>query len=171
MTGSYKKILFCTDFSENALCSFAFAVNTACHNPGVKLILLHVIPEPDAQFWKGYIYEVGDMDAKAKADIDAAIARDYRPLVPQGVDFEVAMRIGEAPQEILRYAKEADVDLIVLGRQGKGMISQWLTGNVTARVVRKAVCPVLVVPMAFVAKQQDAGQPAQNDSLDSGASK
>ena len=153
---SAKTILFCTDFSENALRSFAFATEAARREPDAKLILLHVIPEPDAQFWKGYIYDVGDMDAKAKADIDAAIDKDYRPLVPDGVAFEVAMRIGDAPEEILRHAQQVNADLIVLGRQGKGMISQWLTGNVTARVVRKSACPVLVVPMAFIEKQQKA---------------
>lgn len=153
---SAKTILFCTDFSENALRSFAFAAEEASRAPGSKLILLHVIPEPDAQFWKGYIYDVGDMDSKAKADIDAAIDKDYRPLVPEGVAFEIAMRIGDAPEEILHHAKSVNADLIVLGRQGKGMISQWLTGNVTARVVRKSACPVLVVPMAFIEKQQKA---------------
>ena len=44
--------------------------HAAIRNVGCTLTLLHVIPEPDAQFWKGYIYEVGDMDAKARADID-----------------------------------------------------------------------------------------------------
>ena len=77
MIPHFKKILFCTDFSANADFAFSFACKAAVSNENATLILLHVSPEPDAQFWKGYIYEVGDMDAKARADIDQRVA-EYR---------------------------------------------------------------------------------------------
>ena len=41
--------------------------------------MFHVIPEPDAQFWKSYIYEVDDVDNKAKQDIDRKIAEIIFP--------------------------------------------------------------------------------------------
>ncbi len=144
---NFKKILFCTDFSENADRAFVFAVNSAVRNVGCELHLLHVIPEPSAQFWKGYIYEADeDVDARAKREIDAKIAEVYRPRVPAGVKLVVAMRIGEAGQKILEYAQERDADLVVVGRQGAGAVGKILFGNVTERVVRKAPCPVLVIP-------------------------
>ena len=144
---NFKKILFCTDFSENADRAFVFAVNSAVRNVGCELHLLHVIPEPPAQFWKGYIYEVDeDVDARAKREIDAKLAEAYVPRVPADVKLVVAMRIGEARHKILEYAAEQDVDLIVLGRQGAGAVGKILFGNVTERVVRKADCPVLVIP-------------------------
>ena len=146
--GEYRKILFCTDFSTNALSAFAYALHAARLNPAATLYLLHVIPEPDAQFWRGYIYEVGDMDAKARADIDQKIDTDYRPLVPEGVPFEVVMQIGDAAQGILDYAEANQIDLIVMGKQGRGALTQWLLGNVAGKVVRKAHCPVLVIPPA-----------------------
>jgi len=157
--GHYRKILFCTDFSENANFAFDFAVDAALRNKGCTLILLHVIPEPDAQFWKGYIYELGDMDAKARADIDHAIDTDYRPRVPENVNFQVEMLIGEAARMILDFAGEQEVDLIILGRQGRGAITQWLLGNVAGKIARKSVCPVLVVPMAFKARMPVAPVP------------
>jgi len=150
--GHYRKILFCTDFSANANFAFDFAVDAAIRNVGCTLYLLHVIPEPDAQFWKGYIYEVGDMDAKARADIDHTVDTEYRPRVPAGVNFEVEMRIGDASRMILDFAEQQGVDLIILGRQGRGA-TQWLLGNVTGKIARKATCPVLVVPMAFKERQ------------------
>ena len=144
---NFKKILFCTDFSENADRAFVFAVNTAVRNAGCELHLLHVIPEPPAQFWKGYIYEVDeDVDARAKREIDAKLAEAYQPRVPAGVKLVIAMRIGEAGQQILEYAKERDIDLVIVGRQGAGKVGKILFGNVTDRVVRKAPCPVLVIP-------------------------
>ncbi len=146
MDTNYSKILFCTDFSENAQRAFLFALRAARRNSGAELILLHVIPEPDAQFWKGYIYEVGDMDAKARADIDARIETDYRAQIPAGIPFRVEFRIGDAAPEILAFAKAEKVDLIVVGRQGQNSIAQWLLGNVAGKVARKALCPVLIVP-------------------------
>ena len=69
---TFERILFCTDFSQNAYDAFGFAVDAASRRPGCLLYILHVIPEPDAQFWKTYIYEVEDIDKKAKQDIDVA---------------------------------------------------------------------------------------------------
>ena len=145
----FDRILFCTDFSENADQAFVFAVNAAIRNEGCEFHLLHVIPEPPAQFWKGYIYEADeDVDARAKREIDEKLAEAYRPRVPADVKLVIAMRIGEAGQKILEYAKEEKMDLAILGRQGAGTVGKLLFGNVTERVVRKAPCPVLVIPPA-----------------------
>lgn len=148
----FKRILFCTDFSENADFAFDFAVDSATRRPGCVLYLLHVIPEPDAQFWKTYLYEVDDVDGKAKRDIDAQIAETYRPRVPEGVDFQVEIRIGKDAATILEFAKEKDIDLIVIGRQGRSSIETVLFGNVTEKVVRKANCAVVVIPLSFKRK-------------------
>ncbi len=147
LSGCYQKILFCTDFSENAREAFKEAIKATSHR-GSEICLLHVIPEPDAQFWKGYIYEVGDMDTKAKNDIDRAVDEQYRPLVPAGVRFMVNVKIGEVVRSILAAVQDYQADLLVIGRQGHGAITSWLLGNVTEKVVRKANCPVLVVPLS-----------------------
>jgi len=148
--GNFRRILFCSDFSENADFAFGFAVDAAVRNAGSTLYLLHVLPEPDAQFWKTYIYASdADPDAKAKADIDARIARDYLPRLPPGLAFQKVFRIGKAADEILAFAAQEKADLIVLGRQGKGAVRSIFFGDVAARVARNATCPLLIVPMAF----------------------
>ncbi len=143
----YRRILFCTDFSTNADLAFDYALDAAVRRPGCVLYLLHIIPEPDAQFWKTYIYELDDIDAKAKQDINAKVAEIYRPRVPEGVDFRVETATGRDYQRILEFARKKDVDLIVLGRHGHSALENVLFGNVTEKVVRKANCPVLVVPI------------------------
>ena len=47
--------------------------------------------------------------------------------------------------EIVRYAREKDVDLIVMGTHGHTGLAHVLVGSVTEKVVRKAPCPVLTV--------------------------
>lgn len=143
----YRKILYCTDFSENAAYAFTYALDAAVHRTGVILHLLHVVPEPEAQFWKTYIYEVEGVDDKARRAIDEKIAEDYLPRVPASVTLKVEVSVGKDYLKILEYARAIGADLIVLGRHGHSALENVLFGNVTEKVVRKAECPVLVVPM------------------------
>ena len=151
MTPHFSKILFCTDFSANADFAFSFACKAAVSNQDATLILLHVIPEPDAQFWKGYIYEVGDMDAKARADIDQRVD-EYRARMPPGINLQIEMKVGDPARAILEYAEAESVSLIVLGRQGHRPFTQWLLGNVAGKIAQKAHCPALIVPLDAQAK-------------------
>ncbi len=142
-----KKILFCTDFSDNARAAFEAALKVAAMNPGSELTLLHVLPEPDAQFWKTYIYEVeGDVDEKARKALDEAVEKDYRPLVPAGIVFNAAFRIGKAHVKILEFADEIGAELIIIGRQGQDAWTNLFFGSVATRIVERASCPVLVIP-------------------------
>lgn len=154
---TYRRILFCTDLSENADFAFQFAVDAAMRRPGSELYLLHVIPETEAQFWKTYIYEVENVDSKAKRDLDERITEAYVSKLPQGLKLHIEYRIGKDWQEIVAFAKEKEIDLIVMGRQGRGALQKTLFGNVTEKVVRKADCAVLVVPLSYQKRLQEQG--------------
>jgi len=143
-----ERILFCTDFSDNAEFAFAYALNAAVARPGARLTLLHVVHAPEAQFWKTYIYEVAGVDDKAKRDIDRRV-ECYQQKVPPGVPFEAVFRVGQDHEEILKVATDLRADLIVLGRQGRSALQKVFFGNVTEKVVRHATCPVLVVPLSY----------------------
>lgn len=151
---TFQRILFCTDLSENADFAFQFAVDAALRRPGCQLFILHVIPETEAQFWKTYIYEVEDVDNKAKADLDRRIRQAYLDRLPPDVNCRVEYRVGKDWQEILAFAQQQQIDLIVMGRQGSGALQKALFGNVTEKVVRKADCAVLVVPLAYQQRKQ-----------------
>jgi nucleotide-binding universal stress UspA family protein len=143
-----KRVLFCTDFSANAHYAFAFAVDEVAKREDCQLILLHVIPEPDAQFWKTYLYELDiDVDSNAREALDAKIDGDYRSLVPEGLDFRSEFRMGKDAATIIATARELEVDLIVLGRQGRGALSSIFFGTVAEKVVKRSSCPVLVIPL------------------------
>ena len=146
----FKRILFCTDFSDSADAAFEFALDATVRRPGSTLHLLHVIHEPDAQFWKSYLNEVENIDADARKAIDAKIATAYRSRVPAGVELTVTIRIGPDAATILEYARTAQIDLIVLGRHGHGGVGKALFGSVAEKIVRKAGCAVLVVPLSYV---------------------
>lgn len=148
----FKRILFCTDFSESADAAFEFALDAAVRRPGSTLCLLHVIHEPDAQFWKSYIAEVDNIDAEAKKAIDAKVANTYLSRVPEGVNVKVEFRIGPDAATILEFARVEQADVIILGRHGHSSVGKALFGSVAEKIVRKAECAVLVVPLSYANK-------------------
>jgi nucleotide-binding universal stress UspA family protein len=68
------------------------------------------------------------------------------------LDFH--LRSGTVHAEILRFAREQQTDLIVMGTHGRGAVAHAVMGSVAETVVRTAPCPVLTVrkpPRAYVA--------------------
>ena len=61
------------------------------------------------------------------------------------VHLETVLLHGKPAEEIVRYAREKGVDLIVIGSQGKQGIARLLLGSVAEHVIRTAGCRVLVV--------------------------
>ena len=151
-SGVFRKILFCTDFSENADFAFDYALILAKQNPDCQLYLMHVVPESEAQFWKSYIYEVNDVDQKAKLDIEARLNSTYRQKIPPQIPLHTVFKVGKDYQEILRFAKESQADLIVIGRRGKGIMQKTFFGNVAEKVARQAPCAVLIIPLSYQKK-------------------
>lgn len=145
----FKRILFCTDFSESADAAFDFALDAAIRRPDSTLSLLHVIHEPDAQYWKTQLAEVENINAEAKKAIDAKVAAAYLARLPQGMQMKVEFRIGPDAATILEFAKAAQVDVIILGRHGHSNVGKALFGSVAEKIVRKAECAILVVPLSY----------------------
>jgi len=145
----FQRILFCTDFSESADAAFDFALDTAVRRPDATLHLLHVIHEPDAQYWKTQLAEVENINADAKKAIDAKVEAAYLSRVPAGVNLKVAFRIGPDAATILEFARSERIDVIILGRHGHSSVGKALFGSVVEKIVRKAECAVLVVPLAY----------------------
>ncbi len=68
--------------------------------------------------------------------------------MPIGQSAETIVKVvrqGPPFLEIVRYAQEANIDLIVLGTHGRGGLAHMLLGSVAEKVVREAPCPVLTV--------------------------
>jgi nucleotide-binding universal stress UspA family protein len=58
---------------------------------------------------------------------------------------DFAMLLGDPAEEIVRYAHEHEVDLIVMGTHGREGVMRMVIGSVAETVVRRAPCPVLTV--------------------------
>jgi nucleotide-binding universal stress UspA family protein len=149
-----RRIVFCTDFSESADAAFDFALDAAVRRPAATLYILHILHEADAQFWRSYLAEVDDVEAQGRRIIDTRIRDTYLSRVPAGVAVQVEVRDGPGAESILDFAAGLPADLIVIGRHGHGRLSKTLFGGVAEKIVRKARCPVLVVPLEYAAPKE-----------------
>lgn len=62
-----------------------------------------------------------------------------------GVPLQTAQASGEAAHEILEFAQDQGIDLIVMSTHGRSGFQRWLFGSVAEKTVRQAPCPVLSV--------------------------
>jgi nucleotide-binding universal stress UspA family protein len=139
-----KTILVPTDFSEcsDAAVKYGSALATTF---GATLHLLNVVQDPYTMPYgaDGFVAPGQDMLGEWRAEAKRRLEAE----VPAGVDSRavIATRVGSACPEIVRYAVDRHIDLIVLGTHGRGAIGHVLLGSVAERVVRTAPCPVLTV--------------------------
>ena len=76
-------------------------------------------------------------------DDQLRLARDL--LIDRLVTARYEQRIGDPADEIVAIANDVDADVIVVGRHGPGERDSTAPVSVSADVVQRAVCDVLVV--------------------------
>ena len=133
-------VLMATDFSEASEPALELAQSFASAF-GARLHLLHVIPDPYAQPWSVEATGAAIPDLLKRWETEAEARLDE--LKPAGVEAHAVVRVGNPYNEIVEYAREQGIDLIVIGTHGRGAIGHMLLGSVAEKVVRKAPCPVL----------------------------
>lgn len=145
----YKKILVPLDGSGFSECSLEHvkAIASGCRVP--ETILLRVVEPLSAEIVSA-LAMAGD-DLLHKAELDSQVeARNYvvkikNELANNGLEVEAVVVDGSAAEEILDYAKNNKVDLIVMTTHGKTGISRWFFGSVAQKVLQHSPIPVLMI--------------------------
>lgn len=138
-----KRILVPTDFSEPSDAALKYGIALA-RGFNANLYLLHVLAKAPAENPANVEHPIGLFESTR----DAAREQLDKMLTDQeakDVAFELTTRVGTPYVEIIRYAKDRDIDLIVMGTHGRGLVAHMLMGSVAEAVVRRAPCPVLTV--------------------------
>lgn len=142
----YTDILLATDFSETARVAVAHAATLADHHDAT-LHLLHVVEE--FSYWESFdLKHFPSDEVSAELEENARIA--LGDLVEEeglddDVSVEIVVRRGKPFVEIVRAARESEIDVLVVGSHGQTGLAETLFGSTAEKVVRKAPCSVLVV--------------------------
>ncbi len=139
-------ILYPTDFSENADRAFEYVKNMVAQG-AEHVTLLHV---QDKSRIEPHLSDRVDEFNK----IDRGRLENLKKLLGQTGEAEVdiVLPYGSPFEEINKYIHEQDVNLVVMGSQGRGFVEEIFLGSVSHNVVRKAEVSVLLIP----AKHTDA---------------
>ncbi|MGE3889312.1 MAG: universal stress protein [Vicinamibacterales bacterium] len=141
-----KHVMVPTDFSETSDVALKYGKAFAAAF-GATLHVVHVIEEPYGQPWavEAYGFSLAALQdewiKEAKGRMEKILTDEERASL-KAVTTTV---LGHPVMEILRYAKDHDVDLIVMGTHGRGPLGKVVMGSVAERLVRKSPCPVLTV--------------------------
>ena len=147
---SLHRILVPTDFSDHSEKAVRYGAELAAKF-GAELHLLHAVETTAIIYGEGaamYGDSVAFFPAEIAAEAETAAVKQLDDLkIDSADDLQVirSVALGHPFVEIVRYAKDNAIDLIVVGTHGRGAIAHMLLGSVAEKVVRKAPCPVLVV--------------------------
>jgi len=138
------KILYPTDFSELSLVALKY-VQAFAEQFAAELHCLHVVDEA-YHYWLALGPDGVPIGPDPKEMLTSAekqmtqFASEHLSDVPKLITKVLS---GRPFVEIIRYARQQGIDLIVIATHGRSGLSHVLMGSVAERVVRKAPCPVL----------------------------
>lgn len=136
----YKRVLFATDFDEVGITAAHKAKKIADEN-AAKLFLVHVIEPIPAYAYPGFAGF-----AEVEISIREQAERELDSLAERlGVDKNHRLlEFGSTKNEVLRVAKEHNIDLIVTGSHGKHGLAL-LLGSTAHAILHGASCDMLIV--------------------------
>ncbi len=149
-----KRILFPTDISEGSAHAVPFVTDLTKHY-GAKLYVIHVMYDvARATGW--YVPHMSmdelyrDIEANAKKEIEKCCVEELRGY--KNIQYTVLK--GVPHEEILKFAEENSIDLIIMGTHSRKGLDRVIFGSTAERVVRHAPCPVLSVGYPVQKKEE-----------------
>lgn len=140
-----RKILFPTDFSEYSQHALRYAVALA-ESFKAKLYVMHACEHPFVGAgMEAYHFAVPEFNAEVQEQEKKTLEQITEELRARKIDAEPLFVTGKAYLEIVKCAKEMDIDVITLATHGHKGISHLVFGSTAEKVVRLAPCPVLTV--------------------------
>lgn len=144
-----KRILVGCDFSADSQLAYQYGLSLA-QEVEAELHLIHVVEPP---VYQNILVDGQDADETSRQPLISILQKKLDRMVPEDArnwcKLNTALLEGKPNNELIDYALLNDIDLIVLGVRGHGLVETVFVGSTTDRVARSAPCPVLAVrPMA-----------------------
>jgi len=141
-----KTILVPVDFSSVTDAVVAEAAALARAQLG-RVELLHVTQPPVITTeYAPYLENISEIMLVSEKAAAKQLARLEDQLKNEGIPSDTQLLTGAPVPHILRQAEEMKADYIVMGSHGHTALYDMLVGSITHGVLKKAACPVLVVP-------------------------
>jgi nucleotide-binding universal stress UspA family protein len=138
---AYRNILVATDFSEASRHSLEMAVR---YFPGQKLTIFHAYDPPMSSF--------ATDPASYRRQYRAAVEEQYNTFINSTSSAELIRKHARpllefgAPDQLLRdCCRDTNIDLVVLGTEGRSALFELLVGSVAKQIMAELPCDALIV--------------------------
>ncbi len=140
MKDVYKKILVPVDDSNQAMNALHEAIAVAKRNEA-ELFILNVKDETRLRGTSiALAMSLDEIEEESKQIINTLTKN-----LPKDVAFQTVTFIGNPKKDIVKFAEDNAMDLIVIGANSKKLVDRILIGSTTSYVVEKSPCNVMVV--------------------------
>ncbi len=135
-----ESILFPTDFSDNAAQAFEY-LKALVSEGAKKVTLIHIQDQYRiVPYLQERLEEFNRIDRERLRQMQAQ-------LKAQGdVEVDAVLGFGHPSVEILKHIRDNNIQLVVMGSQGKGFVEELFLGGVSHNIVRYATASVLLIP-------------------------
>ncbi len=142
-----KKILCPTDFSEYSFEALEYAKELA-RNFGAKLYVLHIIYEP-VEYTGFYVPHISFDKIRTEIEVGAKkLMKELKDSKLKGFEnVETMIIFGVPDDEIIKFAVDKEIDMIVIGSAGKRGLEKFVFGSTAEKVVKKSPCSVMCIKM------------------------
>ncbi len=144
---SIRKILVAVDGSKPSLDASTYAIELAKKNDAELIVLSIVSPIPYSQFEYANIGRMKEIETIEKEKAEQYIDKVKQKATENKVSVktDVLIKYTSVVKEIVEYAENYRVDMIVIGSKGRTGLKKLLLGSIANGVITYSHCPVLVV--------------------------
>ncbi len=155
------KILVPTDLSELSLAAIDYARSLA-NVYGARVFLLHAVDVVPVVSFPTIDFTL-ETSLQDEAERGKEILENFASRFLGDVDHVTAIvRRGVAYEEIMRFVKEEEIDLIVMATHGRTGLPHIIMGSVAEKVVRHSPVPVLTIkPLKVQEQPREREHPAE----------
>jgi nucleotide-binding universal stress UspA family protein len=138
-----KTILLPTDFSKSSKNAITYAIEIAKRSKS-KLILLHTYSVPVVTTDVMVVPPISEIEKAAISSLKK-LADSIHKKYGNKIAIEYKCIYGTPVESINEFCQKQKIDLIVMGMQGGGLLTEKLVGSTTTSIMRKVECPVLCI--------------------------
>ncbi|QLH08284.1 universal stress protein [Candidatus Nitrosotenuis sp. DW1] len=135
-----KRILVPLDGSKNSIRGLDNAIYLA-RQCQATITGIYILPRVPVRTYRAIQYPEKELLKDADRNMEYA----KKHCAQNGIVFEKKISFGDPGYTIVKYAKDRNFDIIVIGARGRGSIKEVFFGSVSNYVVHKAGMPVLIV--------------------------
>jgi len=140
-----KKIVCCTDFSENAKEAVIKAIEMA-EKYKAHLSIIHVLPPViNPMFAEASMMLSDEPRDSLLLKLEEQMQTEYGFGLGEHIEYDLVVLDGHVSSEILKYLEENQTDVVVMGSFGLSGMGLVVFGSVAKRIAHKAPCSVMIV--------------------------